>query len=297
MFMKRFPRPHVTDMGQILVGLTILLACGLVSVMVFPSLDYKLGNTQPTLLSIVGPAASISLVTIGVLFWLAERKTSYTKRLLVFLSIFAALVVFVKFTLSPSILFVAERSFQFEGPLADMWSSPGMVLFAIVVGVFLMYMAVFSILRHGFSKKLGIDETKRKAPVPKTVQTRAARAVTLLAFVGLAVLSGGAVILVPLFILFTAFSSVDPIVQYLGFVFSGVAGVMMAAALASAAGFLAFVFDEAATIAITRRDIAVFVSVVWIALGLLVVYHVLWAVYLFVLVTFWPFKVTTVVPK
>ncbi len=294
-FLGTFPKPHPSDMSQITVGVAMLLVFGLLSVLIFPSLDYAMGSTAPSLLSVVGPAASISVMTIGVLFWLADGKASYSRRLVTFLSFFAVLMAFVKFTLSPSLLFVAQQSFHFEGQFADTWSDPSTVLFAIIIGVFLMYMAVFAILRAGYAKRLGLSGSM--VPTTKKQPNKAARIWTFIILVGLAMFSGGAILFVPVILAMMAMTSIDPIMQYLGFVFAGATGVVAAICLAGAAGALAMAFDEATKSAIMRRNVGVFVTVAWIAIALLVVYHVLWAVYMFVLLSFWPFKVTTVVPK
>ena len=82
--------------------------------------------------------------------------------------------------------------------------------------------------------------------------------------------------------------------QYLEFVFSSGAGVLMAIALAGAATLIGSVFRT-----LDRRpelaDVGAIVSLFWLGLGFLALYHVLWIVYVLVLGSIWPLK--TVVPK
>lgn len=295
--LKNFPAAPAGIANQIKASVLLLMVFGGISVLLFPTIDRAMGSAQPSLISVVGPALCISLITVGLLYWFANGQLSFTKRLLGFMITYNILMVFVKFTLSPTMLFVANQEFHFEGQFADTWSSPGIVMLAIIVSVFIMYMVVFTLFRKAYQKRLGIVTSNTKVPKPKSAKGSRANVIVGLVLVGLAIMSGGTVLLLPLFALAFATTGADPLMQYLSFMFSGVAGIMMMACLASAAGFLGMTFEESSRISIKRRDLSVFISVVWLAIALLVVYHILWAVYMFVLVTFWPFRVTTVVPK
>jgi hypothetical protein len=78
-------------------------------------------------------------------------------------------------------------------------------------------------------------------------------------------------------------------------VFASGAGVVVAAALAIAATLIGSAFR-----ALERRpqvvaEVGAIVSLFWLGLGFLALYHVLWIVYVLVLGSIWPLR--TVTPK
>jgi len=82
--------------------------------------------------------------------------------------------------------------------------------------------------------------------------------------------------------------------QYLEFVFSSGAGVLMAVALAGAATLIGAAFRTLGRHA-EVADIGAIVTLFWLGLGFLALYHVLWIVYVLVLGSIWPLR--TVTPK
>jgi len=284
---KDLQKPDQRTACQIWTGAGIVLILGLLAVMVFPQIDSAAGGNTPGLLSILGPAITISALTIFYLFWLAGSVLSFSSKTLLLAIVYNSLIIAIKFALSPIAIFVNQREFYFEGQFADFYN-PQTVLLLIIMTVFILYLLVFTVLRRMYSSKLGIASKSSK----KT--RRLPSFANVLLFVALAVLTGGMVIVIPLILFFGSFA---PLQQYLGFVFSGVTGLLIALCLVSATLFLSAAFDDVAKQTIARRNISMFVAFTWAVLALLIVYHLLWAVYLFVLVTLWPFKVTTVVPK
>ena len=83
--------------------------------------------------------------------------------------------------------------------------------------------------------------------------------------------------------------------QYLEFVFSSGAGVLMMVALLVAATSIALAFRAAGQGPPTVTDVGAVVSLFWLGLGFLALYHVLWIVYVLVLGSIWPLR--TVTPK
>ena len=83
--------------------------------------------------------------------------------------------------------------------------------------------------------------------------------------------------------------------QYLEFVFSSGAGLIVAAALAVAATLIGSAFRTLGRHPRVLADVGTVVTLFWLGLGFLALYHVLWIVYVLVLGSIWPLK--TVVPK
>ena len=80
--------------------------------------------------------------------------------------------------------------------------------------------------------------------------------------------------------------------QYLEFVFAG-AGVVIAVGLTIAATLIGSAFRSVDGSEVT--DVGTIVTLFWLGLGFLALFHVLWIVYVLVLGSIWPLK--TVVPK
>ena len=83
--------------------------------------------------------------------------------------------------------------------------------------------------------------------------------------------------------------------QYLEFVFSSGAGLIVAAALAVAATLIGSVFRTLGRHPRVLVDVGTVVTLFWLGLGFLALFHALWIVYVLVLGSIWPLK--TVVPK
>jgi hypothetical protein len=94
---------------------------------------------------------------------------------------------------------------------------------------------------------------------------------------------------------FAALLVVTAPVQHLAFVFSSGAGVLMGVALAGAATLIGSVFRALGRRPELVADVGAVVTLFWLGLGFLALYHVLWIVYVLVLGSIWPLR--TVVPK
>jgi hypothetical protein len=81
--------------------------------------------------------------------------------------------------------------------------------------------------------------------------------------------------------------------EYLGFIFSSAVAGLVALALAGAVTLAAIAFRSTADRAALVGDVALLVSMFWIGLAFLALYHALWVVYVLVLTAIWPLKVIT----
>jgi hypothetical protein len=97
--------------------------------------------------------------------------------------------------------------------------------------------------------------------------------------------SGGAILI----LLLPVFGGLD----YLDFVFSSSVSLLIALALAGATALAALTFDATARRAHMLGDATLYMSVFWLGLYFLALYHVLWVVYVLVLTSIWPLKVVT----
>ncbi|MBW8741370.1 MAG: hypothetical protein JF623_01785 [Acidobacteria bacterium] len=97
--------------------------------------------------------------------------------------------------------------------------------------------------------------------------------------------SGGAILI----LLLPVFGGLD----YLDFVFSSSVSLLVALALAAATALAALTLDATARRAHVLGDATLYMSVFWVGLYFLALYHVLWVVYVLVLTSIWPLKVVT----
>jgi hypothetical protein len=182
----------------------------------------------------------------------------------------------VKFVLGPFGLYEVNRTRPFESLIPI--DRPMGALFA-ALAVFGLYAGVlFDIYRVMLRLVRG--------PSPSR-----ARRIVLGGVIASIVLAGGLGSIVLVVLATVASSSA----LYLEFVFSSGASLLVALSLAGATGLCAMTFASTAERARIVGDASVIVTIFWIALAFLALYHVLWVVYILVLTSIWPLKV--VIPK
>ncbi|MQA85241.1 MAG: hypothetical protein GEV03_11605 [Streptosporangiales bacterium] len=184
------------------------------------------------------------------------------------------LIAIVKFTLAPQALYAANRSSPFTDVL---WSEPQLGVPLSAVFFFVLYAAVYALIYRHYRKKVRAALDVSRPP----------RRLAVVVAVAAAVFVAGAVVLAALIL--PALAGLF----YLRWVFSSGVSLLIAAALVLAVALATRVFASAADRAVLVRDVTVLTSFFWLSLALLALYHLLWVVYLLVLVTVWPLRVVT----
>jgi hypothetical protein len=185
------------------------------------------------------------------------------------------LVVAAKFALGPYGFYEVNQEVEIETILPTLDSPEGAVPGAALI--FLLYAAVYWLVYRSFR---GGELTFRK---PLVVGAFLAGAVVLSAASGVLVL-----LVLPLFFAAAAF-------DYLGFVFTSGVSVFVGLTLAGAMTLAILAFRSAAERARVLGDATIVVSLFWVGLAFLALYHALWVVYILILTSIWPLK--TVTPK
>lgn len=191
-----------------------------------------------------------------------------------------ALIVLVKFVLAPDGFYDVNRDVQLTG-LLTVGDNEGAVLTgALVFGLYLAaYVVVYRLCRRGLPAFSGEPERLRRG---------------LLAVLGGALLlsaAGGSVLV---FLVLPVLISGSAL-EYLEFVFTSGASLLIALALAGAVTLAALAFRSVAERAAVVGDAAVLISFFWLGLYFLALYHALWVVYVLILTSVWPLR--AVVPK
>ena len=254
-------------------------AVSLAAILLFP----ESAGDSPPLASLALIGGIIAAATTGALALILRRDLRLPARGVVAFAIAFALVAAVKFVFAPLGLYEvnAVRSLNdMFGTVADQGGA--LLTGAVIFGLYaLVYWLVF---RLGYRDPLPggprrRDRTRADGGMPAALRI-------LLIAVGVVFAAG--VVFVGLIILSAPR-------QYVEFVFSSWAGGVIAVALVLAATLILRVFRSYDERPELLAEVGVVISLFWLGLGLLALFHVLWIVYVLVLGSIWPLR--TVTPK
>jgi hypothetical protein len=211
----------------------------------------------------------VGLATTGALYLVLRRDLGLPASIALFAVGYNALVVLVKFVFSPEALYEHSEAGSFEA-----WFDPSETGEAIIISscVFALYALALMVIYRVCRRRL---VERRRSSWKRVVVIAILTAAALFA-------TGG----IPLLLLFGG-------LEYVDFVFSSAVSGLVALALAGAVALAAVAFRSAAERAQLVGDVALLVSVFWIGLAFLALYHALWVVYVLVLTAIWPLKVIT----
>jgi hypothetical protein len=258
------------------ITLVVAVGLALAAIALFP----RSGGDSPPLASLALIGTVIAGVTTVALHTIVRRDLHLPSRVATSMAFAFALIALVKFVLAPLGLYEvnAMRALDdFFGTVAD------------PVGAAITALLVFGLYALGYSIAYRVGRGDR-APIRgrgvdrDRAGLRARTVVVGLVGLGLVVVSG-------LWIL--ALLVLNAPRQYLEFVFSSGGGVVIAAALVAAATLIGSAYRTLHRERVV--DIGAIVTLFWLGLGFLALFHVLWIVYVLVLGSIWPLR--TVVPK
>jgi hypothetical protein len=258
---------------------TVVIAAGmaLAAILLFP----ESGGDSPPLASLALIGGLVTALTTAALYAIVRLDLRLPVGVAVSAAIAFALIGVVKFVLAPLGLYEVNAVRALDdmfGTVAD----PG--------GAQLTAAAILSLYAVGYwiAFRVGYRD-----PLPRHRRRRARRdrrvpVVLAGLLVVLGILVGGGLLLVGFLVLSAPR-------QYLEFVFSSWAGAGIALALASAATLIGAVFrmfDERPELV---AEVGALVTLFWLGLAFLALYHALWVVYVLTLGSIWPLR--TVTPK
>jgi hypothetical protein len=244
-----------------------------VAIALFP----RSGGDEPPLASLALVGAVIAGLTTAALYTIVRRDLRLPSRAATSLAIAFVLIALVKFVLAPLGLYeinAVKALDDYFGTVAD----PLGALFTatIVFGLYALgYLIIYRIGRRG-------------DPRPSPIRVRVRKRTLVLGLVALGLLGVSGVWIIVLGVLSAPG-------QYLEFVFASGAGVIVALALVIAATLIGSAFQALGRQPQVVAEAGAIVSLFWLGLGFLALYHVLWIVYVLVLGSIWPLR--TVTPK
>jgi hypothetical protein len=230
------------------------------------------GETPPssTLLFVAVTIAFLTTVAI----WLGLRlDLGFPTAVIVYTVGWNVLVVLAKFGFGPRGFYEVNQEVDIDASLPTLEEPIG--AFGGGAVIFALYAGVYFLIYRGFR---GGGFT-----TPIVVGALLVAAILLSAASGAFIL-----IIIPLFFGAAA-------LDYLHFVFTSSVSLLVGLMLAGAVTLAILAFRSAAERARVLGDAAILVSLFWVGLAFLAIYHALWVVYILVLTSIWPLK--TVTPK
>jgi hypothetical protein len=216
-------------------------------------------------------ASGIVVATVGaVCVGLAVRATGLPARVSIALAGGFVCIAFAKFVFGPLGFYEVNQARSIEAIFPD--PSLPVVVFS-AAAVLALYAAILWLIVVSFKRRS--PDLSSWRPV-----TPGIAAVVLVAGTGF--LAGSIVL------------GVGPD-HYLDFVFTSSAALAVAVSIVAATVCVTIAFGSAAHAVRATGEAATYVSLAVVALGFLVVFHVLWVVYMLVLISIWPLR--TVTPK
>lgn len=218
------------------------------------------GRETPSLATLLLTAVCVGALTTAVLYLALTRDLGVTRTVAVYGVAYNALVVLVKFVLSPDALYEHSEAGTFEAFL-----DPSRFFDATLIAatVFALYALALYVIYRICRRRLETRSFSWK------------RAVVIAALTAALVLATG------WFLLVAAWGGLE----YVDFVFTSSVSLLVAGALVGSIALASIAFRDAADRAALLGDAAVLVSVFWVALAFLALYHALWVVYVLVLTT------------
>jgi len=263
-------RPNLAIQGAV-----FLVAIG--AAVFFPFLDRLLnpGSSRPGLVSFLGVGFSVLALTSVLLFAGLVGRLPRTTIFSAAVIGYSAMLVLVKFGLAPLALYrQSESTGLFTLATAD--SGLGYLVFPVVTLVTAMlYSVAFWILAMYFRSRLRV-----RLGIPVRMEQRFVALMIVLFVLGIV---GG----------MTGIGLLG-FLEY-GFALLAISGiaVLIGLALLAALALCIAAFQEAERHATVVRDVTVFTGFAWIGLAFIAAYHVVWLVFILVVISLWPLKTTS----
>jgi hypothetical protein len=281
-------------------SLLLFILGGFLAIWFIPQIDKMLFpySETPGIITFLGVGLIINFFMIVSLYFVMKNSLNIGSQFLLFTFLYNALVVIVKFSLAPYSLYIVNQNnpfvvynfFAFINLIAKNGVMQPLPLFIMAATVFILYCIVFWFIYFLFRRKLKYELTaidKNTTLSLNQIQNKILATVGLIVLVGVVIwVSGGALIIPLLFI-------ISPMVDYISYVFSIWVSVSIAFSLIIAVYFVTKSFKTAKEQAILMKNAFILTSLFWIGVSFLLLYHALWVIYLFILTTLWPLKVTT----
>lgn|GEM_PF-1549879 len=241
---------------------------------------------RPTLLQI--SLTGIVVIVLSALFiaW-SSKILKLSAAWMILTTLFLSIVAFIKFILVPQALYA--ETFQIDsGQLFDVAFDPNKTASYIWVSIitFLILAGAYWVCYRLYLWTVAVNEPKIRKKSTMTVAQRVTTAVAIIVSLVFIAISSGAIT----YLIFIPFMAIDSFLTYMTTIFNN-EGLAILIALIAAAIFSYQSIRVSGRDAIATKRPMMIVSAAWIALSVLLLFHIIWIVYMTVLITLAPFKV------
>lgn len=273
------------------IALMIFSLAGGAAVLILPAIAHVFGGDQPNLIQ-VSITGIVLIALTSILLNYSAKVIGLGSAWVSLALIYNALIIIIKFILSPSSLYsqtiVQSEALSITHFDPNNISSYGFIA-AGVAGLYIgVFAAIYSVYRRKVNRALDSDnKASENKTNPKNVLI-----IVIVSVLGLiaSIISGTYVwlIIAPLIFLSGPLS-------YLNNVFSSLAGFLIMLAIGVGIITVGAAFKQAKNTSIEMRDGTIIASFFLLGLYLIIIYHILWIIYMIVMMSLWPFK--TIAPS
>ena len=288
------------SISTLAVAVVLFGLAGLVMAALVP--QYFVGaSAQPPFVVFLVVGVGVIALTAGLFAFVERLGMGFGRTALALAAGYNAMIAAVKLELAPAALYEANQEQSFDVTAGD----PNTLPYYLVVGgvVLALYVAAFAVMYRIFRRRFrrraeaqasaapswaapaetssgsGLDETA-SSDAPPARRRRVMVAGVVLVAVGLGLWW------VPVFLVGL------PVLSYLSYIFTTFGAAILLALVV--AGVLAWMtFDKVERRAAGLGDATLLAGFFWFGLALILLYHVMWAVFLLTLVSIWPFQTYT----
>lgn len=230
----------------------------------------------------------ISLVGVMVIA-LSALFLAYTARLigltrgwLILGVLFSSLIVVTKFILIPQSLY--SQTYQINNGLVAFDPNSSGSYIGVAAVLFAAYALILWIAYRHYDRKVALRLKRQQRWAISLTRSNMVNivVVTIALLILVAVALGGSILIVPMLV----FGSTS---DYIGFAFSG-GGLGLVISTVLAIVLSVKYLEHSSNIAVEAKDGTILAITFWVGLSLLLMYHVLWVVYMTIMLTIWPFQ-------
>jgi hypothetical protein len=252
-------------------GVAAVFALAVFAAWAFPEVDRLMnpGAETPGLISYLGVGLSLLALTSVLLFAGLRRILPRTGVFLGAAIGYNAMLILVKFTLSPLALYAVSSGPGFF--VLNWWIAYPAIgaITALLYG--LSFLILFLIFNSRVKRRLGTGGTLGKRVIQLLVVMFIIAGVGSLTGIGL-------------------FGSLEYVFSL---AYVPVIGIGIALALVAALSLCIVAFHETAEQVVLTRNVTLLTTFAWVGLAFIAAYHILWLVFLLTLISIWPLKATS----
>lgn len=258
----------------------------LIPVIAMPFVESSLfpQNIYPSAISLFLVGASVIVATAYAILFFIQPIINLPKKALNSLLIYNALLVFIKLSLSPFIIYEQNKHSPFTAsllfPNSGVTNPIFLTLTAIVV-FFLYLIPLIGIKKYFMQRAKNLQGQNNALSVKKIVITIA---IALFIVLGLIYFGTGHLLI----LLFFTGSS-----EYLLPLLFSPQNIFIFLSLLTTAYFLAYAYNSVAQQARITKDTSIFALFTIVAIAFLIAFQALWIVYFLILTSLWPLRTVT----